>query len=75
MELAFEIEELAHEAEILRSATLATYDAIYNGCNGYEEFDGAFHAVFCMAHDHAKHMTSLMNQAYGLQRNEKKEKC
>ena len=36
MELAFEIEELAHEAEILRSATLATYDAIYNGCNGYE---------------------------------------
>lgn len=71
MSLAFEIENMQFEAEILRSMALATYDAIYNGCTGYEEFDGQLNAVFHLAHDHSEHLKSLANKAYELQRNEK----
>lgn len=67
MGLAIKVEDMAYEAELLRSMTLATYDAIYNGCNNYEEFDCALHAVFLMAHDHMEHMKSLSNEAYALQ--------
>ena len=71
MKLAAQIEDVALEADTLRSMILATYDAIYNGCTGYEEFDGALHAVYLMAHDHMEHMKSLTNEAYALQRKEK----
>ena len=49
---------------------LATYDAIYNGCDAYEAFEGAFYAVFCMAHDHMEHMKVLVDEAYALRRKE-----
>lgn len=68
MELAMRIEEMALEAETLRSMALATYDAIYNGCAGYEEFDGQLNMVFHVAHDHMKHMKALMDEVYALQR-------
>lgn len=68
--LAIKIEDVQHEAEILRSMILATYDAIYNGCDAYEEFEGAFYAVFCMAHDHMEHMKVLVDEAYALRRKE-----
>lgn len=70
MKLAMRIEEMALEAEVLRSVSLATYDAIYNGCDDYGEFDGALHTVFLMAHDHMKHMKMLMDEAYVLQKEE-----
>lgn len=64
MKLAFEIENMKQEAEILRSMALAAYDAIYNGCTGYEEFDGQLHAVFALAHDHSEHLKSLTDKAF-----------
>lgn len=64
MTLAFEIENMKQEADTLRSMALAAYDAIYNGCTGYEEFDGQLHAVFCLAHDHSEHLKSLMDKAF-----------
>ena len=66
MVLAMKIEGMAHEAETLRSLILAVYDAIYNGCNDYKEFDCALHLVFCMAHEHMEHMNSLMDEAFTL---------
>lgn len=68
MGLAVEIEEMQHEAETLRSMALATYDAIYNGCNSYKEFDGQLDAVFNLAHDHSEHLRVLKDKAYELQR-------
>lgn len=70
MKLAAKIEDMAIEAENLRSLSLATYDAIYNGCDGYEEFDGALHTVFLMANNHMEHMKTLMDEAYVLQKME-----
>ena len=63
MGLAIKIENMTHEAEVLRSLSLATYDAIYNGSDGYEEFDGAFRAAFCMAHDHMKSIKAMSDEA------------
>ena len=71
MKLAARIEEMAFEAKTLRSMVLATYDAIYNGCGNYKEFDGQFDMVFHVAHDHMKHMEALMDEAYALQRQKK----
>ena len=71
MKLAAKIEEMAYEAEMLRSMVMATYDAIYNGCNDYKEFDGQLNMVFYVAHDHMKHMKALMDEAYALQRQKK----
>ena len=68
MGLAVQIEDMAHEAESLRSMALAVYDAIYNSHTSYEEFDGALNAVFHMAHDHTEHMKNLTDKAYALQR-------
>lgn len=68
MGLAFKIEEMELEAETLRSMTLAVYTAIYEGTASYEEFNSAFNAVFRMAHDHMKHMKSLTDEAFALQR-------
>ncbi len=73
MGLAVQIENMACEAESLRSMTLAVYEAIYNGSTKYEEFDGALNMVFRMAHDHMEHMKSLTDEAYALQRGEKEE--
>ena len=39
MELAIRIEDAAIEARNLRSVALATYDAIYNGVDSYQEFE------------------------------------
>ncbi len=75
MGLVVKIEDMALEAERLRSLSLAIYDAIYNGCDAYEEFDGALHAVFCAAHDHMEHMKALMDEAYALQKMENKKGC
>lgn len=71
MSLAFKVEEMAREAAVLRSTTLAVYEAIYNGGTGYKEFDDALNAVFCMAHDHMDHMKSLSDEVYELQRKKK----
>lgn len=68
MGLEFKVEEMAREAAVLRSTTLAVYEAIYNGGAGYEEFDDALNAVFNMAHDHMEHMKSLSDEVYELQR-------
>ena len=68
MELANQIENLAYEAEALRSLLLALYNAIYNGPYGYKEYDSALDAVFSMAHEHMEHMKSLMDEAYAIQR-------
>ena len=70
MELAMKIEEMAHEAETLRSLALAVYDAIYNGCSNYKEFDYAFHLVFCMAHEHMEHLNSLTDEMFAVWRGE-----
>lgn len=70
MSLAIRIEEMQNEAESLRSVSLATYDAIYNGCNNYMEFEGALNAVFRMSHEHAKHLKELTDEAYRMQRKE-----
>lgn len=67
MSLAFKIENMAHEAAVLRSMTLAVYEAIYDGGADYEEFDGALNAVFCMAHDHMEHLKVLSDETYALQ--------
>lgn len=68
MSLAFKIEEMEHEAEMLRSVTLATYEAIYHGNTAHEEFEGALNMVFNMSHDHMKHLKELTDEAYKLQR-------
>lgn len=68
MNLAIRIEDMEREAEVLKSMVLATYDAIYNSSSGYEEFEGAFYAVFALAHDHMEHLQSLTNEAYALLR-------
>ncbi len=73
MVLAMKIEEMAHEAETLRSLTLAVYDAIYNGCGNYKEFDCALNLVFCMAHDHMEHLNSLMDEAFAVGKEESRE--
>ncbi len=73
MVLAMKIEEMAHEAETLRSLALAVYDAIYNGCNDYKEFDYAFHLVFCMAHEHMEHLNSLTDEAFTVWRTKNQE--
>lgn len=71
MSLAFRIEEMQYEAETLRSATLAAYEAIYHGGTDYEEFDGALHAVFIMSHAHMEHLKVLTDEAYALQRGQR----
>ncbi len=68
MGLTVQIEDMAHEAESLRSMALAVYEAIYDGHTNYKEFDGALNAVFRMAHDHMNHMKALTDQAYALQK-------
>lgn len=68
MNLAMRIEDAAFEAKSLRSVALATYDAIYNSPDGYQEFEGALHIVFCMAHDHMEHMEALTEEAFALAR-------
>ncbi len=68
MGLAVKIEEMALEAENLRSMALAVYNAIYNSHTSHKEFDGALNAVFHMAHDHMNHMNALTDEAYALQR-------
>lgn len=73
MSLVFEIEDMKREAETLRSMVLAAYDAIYNGCTGYEEFDGQLHAVFCLAHDHSEHLKSLTDKVFEDMRGGKKD--
>lgn len=68
MGLAIQIEDMAYEAEALRSMALAVYDAIYNSSTSYKEFDSALHTVFRMAHDHTEHMKDLTDKAFALQR-------
>ena len=68
MSIAFEIESAEHEAEVLSSMILATYDAIYNGCTDYEAFEGALYAVFSMSHDHKENLKKLSNEAFMLLR-------
>ena len=68
MELAMRIEDAVIEARNLRSVDLATYDAIYNGVDSYQEFEGALHIVFNMAHDHLEHMEALTEEAFALAR-------
>lgn len=68
MNLAMRIEDAAFEAKNLRSVALATYDAIYNSPDGYQEFEGALHIVFCMAHDHMERMEALTEEAFALAR-------
>lgn len=70
MSLAFKIEEMQIEAEMLRSATLAAYESIYHGNTDHAEFEGALHAVFLMSHDHMKRLEKLTDEAYKLQRKE-----
>jgi len=73
MVLAMKIEEMAHEAETLRSLILAVYDAIYNGCGDYKEFDGAFCLVFHMAHEHMEHLNSLTDEVFAVWRGENRK--
>jgi len=68
MGLEFKLEEMAHEAAVLRSTTLAVYEAIYNGGADYEEFDDALNAVFCMAHEHMEHMKSLSDEVHAFRK-------
>lgn len=68
MGLAVKIENMAYEAAVLRSTTLAVYEAIYNGGADYEEFDDALNAVFCMAHDHMEHLKALSDEAHALRK-------
>ncbi len=70
MELAIKLEDLAYEAEALKSLLMAVHTAIYNSHVGYEAFDFALNAVFLMAHDHMEHLKSLMDEAYAAQRGE-----
>ncbi len=71
MRLTAKIEEMAYEAETLRSMALAVYEAIYNSNTDHKEFDGALNAVFYMAHDHMNHMKALTDTAHALQRDGK----
>ena len=73
MELAMKIEEMAYEAETLRSLALTVYDAIYNGCNDYKEYDHALNLVFCMAHEHTEHMNLLVDEVFSEWREENKK--
>ena len=70
MGIAAQIEDMAYEAEYLRSMSLAVYEAIYNTGTSYKEFDGALNMVFRMAHGHMEHMKTLTDKAYAMQREE-----
>lgn len=66
MDLAFKIEEMEKEAEIVNSLLLAVYEAIYNGCVDYRKFEWALHEVSGMAQDHMEHMKSLTDETFAL---------
>ena len=68
MRLKNEIEEMHYEAETLRSMALAAYEAIYNGCTWYKEFEGQLNAVFHLAHEHSENLKTLRDKAFELER-------
>ena len=59
MSLASKIEDMANEAEELRSLGLAVFQGIYEGYTHHSEFEGACHLVFNLARDHSKHLKAL----------------
>lgn len=73
MNIAIKIEDLACDAEYLRSVILATFDAIYNGANSYKEFEGALNVAFVMSHNLSRELDKLTNEVYEWQRKEKED--
>ena len=70
MKMTTMVEDMAYEAENLRSVILAVYCAIYNGYDNYQEFEGALYTAFLMSHDHMAHMKALTDEAYAAQKSE-----
>ncbi len=66
--IAFEVENVLSEAEVLNSMALASYEAIYNGAFDYKEYDGQLYAVSKFASDHIAHLKALRDRAYKLER-------
>lgn len=64
MSLASKIEDMANEAEELRSLALAVFQAIYESHTHHSEFEGACHLVFNLAHEHSEHLEALKQEAY-----------
>lgn len=72
MGMAVKIEDMANEAETLRSLALAVFQGIYEGHTHHSEFEGACLLVFNLAHEHAEHLKVLKQEAYEEMRAQRK---
>ena len=73
MELAFEIEDAASEANAFRSLFLATIEAAFNSGYGAEEYEAAFNFLYGLAFEHSEHLRTLEKEAFMLLKEEKKK--
>lgn len=66
MELAFEIEDAASEANAFRSLFLATIEAAFNSDYGVEEYEAAFNFLYGLAFEHSERLKILEKEAFKL---------
>jgi len=71
-EIAFGLEELQIKAWTLSSLTLAVRDAIVEGPNSADNFDGALHVLTCMTSELEGEMKELSNALFDVIRAGKK---
>jgi hypothetical protein len=66
MELAFEIEDAASEANAFKSLFLATIEAAFNSDYGAEEYEAAFNFLYGLAFEHSERLKILEKEAFKL---------
>ena len=71
-EIAFKLEDLQVKSWALNSLTLAVRDAIVEGPNATNNFDGALHVLTCMTSELEGEMKELSDALFEVIRAEKK---
>lgn len=71
-EIAFKLEDLQVKSWALNSLTLAVHDAIVEGPNAVDDFEGALHVLTCMTHELEGEMKELSDALFEVIRAEKK---
>lgn len=71
MDIAFEIEEAANEASVLKNLFLAVIEAAFGGTYTAGQSEEAFNHLYSMACRQAENLKALEDEAFKLLREEK----